>query len=169
MTRPTTKTQLLEAMTTERHRLESLLQTLTPDQMTQAGACGEWSVKDVLAHLLAWEHMVVGWYQAGARGETVKTPATDLKWSETPILNRRIYERYKDVPLNEIQAQFAASYVTTRTVLESIPEAELVTPHTYAWTNTSTLLSYFVSCTASHYHWAYDEIRKWLKALPRAV
>lgn len=164
MPRPKTKADLIAAAQLEYQKLEALIQPLSADQMTQAGVCETWSVKDILAHLLAWEQMVLGWYRAGARGENVKTPADDLKWSETPILNQRIYEQYRDVPLDVIRAKFAASHAETLETLSAIPEEALATAKVYKWTNTSTLLSYFVSCTSSHYVWAAAEIRKWLKA-----
>lgn len=164
MPRPKTKADLLTAAELEYQKLDALIQPLNAEQMTQAGACETWSIKDILAHLLAWEQMVLSWYRAGLRGEEVKTPAADLKWSETPILNQRIYEQYRDVPLGEIRAKFAASHAETLETFQSIPEEALITPKVYKWTNTSTLLSYFVSCTSSHYSWAAAEIRKWLKA-----
>lgn len=163
MSRPVSKDALLKAMEAERHNLQALLATLDENQMTQDGACGKWSVKDILAHLYEWQQMVLSWYRAGKRGEDVKTPAPDLKWSEIPILNQRIYEQYCDVPLNEIQAKLTASHDEMLTTLKSIPEEELIRQKFYPWTKSTTLLSYFVSSTSSHYHWAYDEIRKWAK------
>ena len=164
MPRPTSKTDLLETMTVEYQKLQALLQPLNESRMTQAGVCGDWSIKDMLGHLTEWQRMVLSWYQDGAAGKDVKTPAPDLKWSEIPILNQRIYEQYRDVPLADMRQQLEASHAATRQVLEGIPDEALVTPRFYRWTNTSTLLSYFVSCTSSHYHWACTEIRKWLRA-----
>lgn len=169
MPRPASKDALLKAMESERQQLIALLKTLDDDQMTQPGVCESWSVKDILAHLYEWQQMVLGWYHAGKSGEDVKTPAPDLKWSETPILNQRIYERYRDLPLHDIQARFAASYDETLATITSIPDEALVTPKFYRWTKSSTLLSYFVSCTSSHYRWAYDEIRKWAKGTSKTV
>ncbi len=167
MPRPTSKDSLLTAIEAEHQKLETMLKTLTEDQMTQAGVCEQWSVKDILAHLYAWQQMMLGWYRAGAQGKDVKTPAADLKWSETPILNQRIYEQYRDMPLKQVKKKFADSHAETLALMKSIPEKELVTPKFYAWTKSSTLLSYFVSSTSSHYQWAYNEIRKWAKAKDR--
>ena len=62
MPRPTSKTDLLAAIDKERPALETLLATLTPAQMAEPGLVGDWSAKDVLAHLFEWEQMVLGWY-----------------------------------------------------------------------------------------------------------
>lgn len=42
-----------------RARLTEAIAGLTEDQMVQVGAVGIWSVKDVLAHLVAWEAELV--------------------------------------------------------------------------------------------------------------
>ena len=55
MPRPRTKKQLLETIEVEHKALEQFLAMLSPAQMTQPGAIGEWSVKGVLAHLLEWQ------------------------------------------------------------------------------------------------------------------
>ena len=62
MPRPTTKSQLLAEIEKEHIALEELIATLTPEQMTQQSVVGKWSVKDVLAHLMEWEQMFLGWY-----------------------------------------------------------------------------------------------------------
>jgi hypothetical protein len=163
MPRPTSKITLIEATAAERRTLDKLLEPLSDEAMTLPGVCDTWSVKDILAHLLAWQQMVLSWYRAGARGEPVKTPADDLKWSETPILNQRIYERYRDVPLNAVKEGFEASHKEVLAVLDTISDEALTTPGYYPWTKSTTLLSYFVSCTSSHYHWASGEIKRWVK------
>ena len=42
---------LLAAMERERAKLDALLEGLTPARMVEPGVVGEWSVKDVMAHL----------------------------------------------------------------------------------------------------------------------
>lgn len=32
-------------------------------------SAGAWSVHDILAHLLAWQRLLLDWYQAGRRGD----------------------------------------------------------------------------------------------------
>ena len=72
MPRPTSIPDLLAAIEKERGALETLLEPLTPEEMTDPGVVGEWSVKDVLAHLIEWEQMVLGWHATGLRGDTLK-------------------------------------------------------------------------------------------------
>jgi hypothetical protein len=57
-----TKTDLLTEIRTQRRHLENNLAGLTPAEMCQPGVCGDWSVKDVLAHLTAWEQNTCNHY-----------------------------------------------------------------------------------------------------------
>ena len=143
--------------------LESFLAALTPEQMVQPGALGEWSPKDTLAHLYEWQQMFLRWYEAGLRGETPHTPAEGFKWSQLPALNQQIYEQYQDWPLNKVWDALRASHRKTVDLIHSLPEADLTKPGLYAWMNQNSLIAYFTANTGSHYRWARTEMRKTLK------
>jgi hypothetical protein len=163
MPRPTTKKQLLDAMEAEGKALEQLLANLSPAQMTQPGIVGEWSIKDILAHLLEWQHMVLTWHAAGLKGKIPATPAEGFNWSQLPELNRQIYEKHCDRPLAEIRKEFKASCKKVLNTIQALSEKELFQRGYYAWTKNNTLGTYFVSCTSSHYNWARTNIKKSLK------
>jgi hypothetical protein len=163
MPRATTKQQLIEDAQTERAALEKLLATLTPGQMTQPNIVGEWSAKDVLAHLIEWEGMVIKWYEAGVKGKVPAVPSEEYNWGQLPQLNHAIFLKHRDKSLAEIQKSFKASYKKIMKTIESIPEKELFTRRHYNWTNNNLLAAYFVSATSSHYRWARTEIKKSIK------
>lgn len=165
MARPFSKTQLMSDIHKERSALETLLDGLEPTDMEEAGVLGDWSVKDVLAHLIEWERMVRNWYEAGERGETPCLPAEGYKWNQLPALNEHIYEKYRDRPLPEILSEFAESYRHTCALIDQLPEEVLFTRGHFAWAGNNAMASYLNSCTASHYRWARQEIQKGLKAM----
>jgi uncharacterized protein (TIGR03083 family) len=154
---------LLLAIDRERGALDAFLATLTPEQMVAGGVVSEWSVKDVLAHLIEWEQMVLAWYAAGLRGETPQLPAPGYKWSELPQLNQAIYEKHRDRPLEAILAQYAASHAEIVALIQQLSDDELFEARRYSWTRSNTLGAYFVSATSSHYLWARNELRKGVK------
>lgn len=163
MPRPTSKAALLAAIDRERSALDAFLATLTPEQMMAPAVVGDWSVKDVLAHLIEWEQMVLGWYAAGVRGETPTLPASGYKWSQLPALNQVIYEKHRDRPLEAVLAQYHSSHEETMALIRQLPDDELFGARRYAWTRDNTLGAYFVSATSSHYLWARNEMRKGIK------
>jgi uncharacterized protein (TIGR03083 family) len=163
MPRPTSKPDLLAAIEKERTALETYLDTLSPEQMTVPSIVGEWSVKDVLAHLIEWEQMVLSWHAAGLRGEIPELPAPGFKWNQTPALNQQIFEKHKDRSLADVLAQFETSHREILGVIQGLSNEVLFTAGQYAWTKKNTLGTYFVSATSSHYLWARKEIRKGMK------
>jgi uncharacterized protein (TIGR03083 family) len=163
MPRSFTKAQLLEDARCERAALEALLEKLTPEEMIQPGALGDWSVKDVLAHLTEWEQMALGWIQTGLSGGTPAMPAEGYKWNQLPALNRRIYEKHCQRPLAEILEQFKSSYEQVIAAIEGFSEEVLFARGYYRWAGNNALAAYFHSCTAAHYLWARKEIQKKFK------
>lgn len=163
MPKPTTKTDLLADSQKEYEALESLLAPLTADQMTQPGVLGEWAVKDVLAHLYEWQQMFFGWYEAGLRGETVKTPGRGYNWGQLPALNQEIFEMYRAEPLEAVLANFRDAHKRTMALTEQVDEEALFKPGCYAWLGKNTLAAYINANTGSHYRWARTELRKALK------
>lgn len=51
-----------------RERLDACLASLDPQALLRPGVVGNWSVKDILAHLVGWNNALLGWYQAGLDG-----------------------------------------------------------------------------------------------------
>jgi len=164
MPRPTTKKQLLKTIEIERKALEQFLAELSPAQMTQPGTVGKWSVKDVLAHLIEWEHMVLSWQATGLQGRVPVTPAEGFNWAQLPQLNQQIYERYRGSALVDIQKEFKSSFKKTLNTIQGLSEEDLFTRGRYAWTKNNTLGAYFISSTSSHYHWARTRMKKGLNA-----
>jgi len=163
MPRPHTKALVLSESQKEREALDEFLSMLSPEQMTESGMLGEWSVKDVLAHLYEWEQMVLGWLAATERGERPAVPAEGYKWSQIPALNEEIRQKHSSRSLNEMLKMYKDSHKQIMETIKSIPEEEMFMPGLHPWMNKNTLGAYFVSATSSHYRWARKEMKKGLK------
>ena len=164
MPRSVTKVELLTAARRERAALEKALAGLTPEELVFSPAPGVWSVKDVLAHLIEWEQMVLSWVETGCQGQTPAIPAAGYKWNQLPALNQKIYEKHRERPLAEILTEFEAAHQRSLAAIESFSEEALFTRGYYPWSGNNALAAYFNSSTASHYLWARKEIQKLLKA-----
>jgi len=155
------KQELLDSMELEFRLLKEIIEGLGDEQMTAPGVCHKWSVKDVLAHLVEWERMFFGWYEAGLRGEKPKTPADDLKWSQTPVLNERIYQKWKDVPLAAVLRELDGSYRRILKLTKALPEKQLFQKGLYSWLSVLPLSRWIAAASGSHYRWARTRIRRW--------
>ncbi len=152
-------------MSREYEALNSEIDFLEDGQRLIPGACEHWSVKDILGHLDAWHEMFLIWERAGAAGETVEMPAPGYSWKETPALNDKIYQRIKDDPYEVVVARLIRSHKAVRDVLESYSDEDLFEKQRFRWTGSTSVGSYAVSATSSHYDWARKLIRKFKKGL----
>lgn len=158
------KKELLEAINIERTSLDEILAQLRPRQMTQPGVTrGGWSVKDILAHLVEWQQMNFGWYEAGLRGEKPAMPAPGFTLRELPRLNERISRKHHRRSLRAVLHDYRTHHERMITLIESLQDSDLVTLGRFSWTGPSwTLSDYFRAATVAHYLWARTRIRRWL-------
>lgn len=160
------KPELLEEIRRERAALDGALGSLTPRQMTQPGVTrGGWSVKDVLAHLVAWQQLNLGWYKAGLRGEKPAMPAPGYSLRDLPRLNQMLYRKHHRRSLRAIRADYSAYHNRVVNLIKRLPDTDLVTLGRFNWTGPSwTLSDYLRASTAAHYLWARKRIQRWWRA-----
>ena len=154
-----TKADLLESIKTSQEQLEKKYAKLTPEQMVWHGSMGDWSVKDILAHLVDWEQRLISWYRLGVNGGVPETPAPGMSWRDLPVLNQVGYEIHKDESLQDVLDQYETSYQELLALVEGMTEEEIFEPGYYPWTGESSLLPWITANTSSHYQWARRNIR----------
>lgn len=163
MSRFKTKQELLDEITKEREKLESLLAEIPKKEQTEV-VTDNMSVKDFLAHRTEWGRMMLSWYDEAKKGITPKTPTEKYKWNQLKELNTEIYERFKDTPLAKVEKEFKAVHDALFKKIKSMSEKELFEKKYYDFTKTSDLATYLNSATAAHYRSAYKHISRWWKA-----
>ena len=161
------KAELLEEIERERQRLNALLSQLKPRQMTRAGATlADWSVKDILAHVVGWQQLNLRWYSAGLAGEPPEVPAPGRTWRDVGKLNDDLYRRFRRRSLASVLADYEDYHQRMLKLIEDVPDDDLVAVGRFNWTGPSWTLSDYVRAnTASHYRWASKHVRKWMKTL----
>jgi len=167
MKKQLSKAELIEHIQTNHDILEQSLATISEKEMTQPGVAGEWSVKDVLAHLMDWEQRLLEWYQAGLRGETPELPASGMTWANLAELNEQIYQKHLRHSLAALMEAYQQSYRHILETVKAMPERDLA--GRFAWTKKRTFGDYVAACTCDHYKWANDMIRKWVKAQKKNI
>ncbi|MGH2521635.1 MAG: ClbS/DfsB family four-helix bundle protein [Anaerolineales bacterium] len=96
--------EILAALKDSRARLEAALAGLTETQMAEPGVLGEWSVKDILAHLTAWEVELVTVLGKLQRGQ--KPGHISWEDDEVEALNAKWYKEYRNRPLDRVLADW---------------------------------------------------------------
>jgi hypothetical protein len=158
-----TKKELLEAMETEYCLFKTCIEGLDAGERELSGVCHKWSAKDILAHLVEWKKMFLGWYEEGLRGGNPRTPTEDLNWTQTPALNERIYQKWKEERFEVILAEFDSTYAQMLELTRSISQEKLFRKQLYPWLRVWPLSRWIAAQTSSHYRWARTRIRRWAK------
>jgi hypothetical protein len=163
MGRPSSKAGLVTAASVEFARLWEAVELVPAEKREQSGACDSWSVKDLLAHLHAWHDLVLTWERVGSASEAVEIPGGGFTWAEIPALNETIFERTRNDKWNDVTGQLRKSHDEVLAVIDSYSDDDLFTKKKFAWTGTTSVGSYFVSASSSHYAWASKLIRRWAR------
>ena len=165
MARPATK-QDLEFLAKENYqKLLSLIETLPERQREEAFPEGTMNrnIRDVIGHLYHWNLLFLSWYEVAMRGEKPKIPKEGYTFSDTPKLNREIWAECQKISLAEVLSKFEVTHNKVFQIIEKHTDEELFTKKKYHWTGSTSLGSYLVSATSSHYDWALKLIRKSIK------
>ena len=154
------KSELFGAIRAEYDELNSLLASMSEAQMTESGAQDEWSVKDIVAHLTAWQSLLGQWLEQARRGETPR-PAN---WPEGYIdrLNRQFYDENRNRPLADVLADYHRSHERAVAAIDFYSDAELNDPHCFAWWDGEPILTLIEGNTYGHFAEHIAAIRRWL-------
>ena len=153
--------KLLEEMRTKYAELEGMLEPLDETQMTTPGVYGEWSIKDVLAHLVSWQQRTLDRLYAAARNEepTIPPISTD---EEMNRLNEHFYQENKSRPLAEVLANFRSSHLQMLEAVQALSDESLADPQRFAWLKGDALWQLVAGNTYDHISEHIEPIRVWL-------
>lgn len=149
------KAELLASIRRERARLEELIAPLDEDDLTTVGVVEQQSIKDLLAHITAWEQLCLTWVEHGHRGEGPFTDAT------LNALNAEMFERDRDLPLAQVREDAKRSHADVLAMIEGQTDDDLAAPP--RWAPGRALWEIISSNTDEHYREHADQIDVWLQ------
>ena len=150
-----TKVDLLRAIHTEHINLETLLYTLTDEQMIRPGVEGQWSVKDIVTHLTFWEQLIADELKAVAAGKTpVAIPAGAIQF-----LNEQAYQENLNRTMAEVRGDLQRSMREMLHGVATLREDALEDDCT--WTDEGSIAQH-VANEMGHWHDHMANIRQWL-------
>ncbi len=155
------KTRILDEMRAKYGALEEILTPLDETLMTTAGVNGNWSIKDIMAHITSWHHRLLAWLHAASRNEepAISGPDSD---EEMDRLNEQFYEENKSRSLDDVLADFHTSYLQILDMVQTLDNEDLTNPHRFAWTKGNPLWYLVAGDTYEHYLEHSQPIKVWL-------
>lgn len=154
---PMTKESLLAAVRSGRKELEAALAHVPAAEMESVRAEGEWSAKDTLAHIAAWEDRLVALLRA-CRGEA---PMPELISSQDEVdqFNAQTLARSRGQALDDVVAELYRSHSRALAAIESMAEEDLLDPRRFGWTDGEPLWRYVEANLHGHYREHLELIR----------
>lgn len=124
--------RLFDRMCRGRGRLIAMLDGLSEAQLVQPGVIGEWSVRDVLAHITLWDEVCMAAINAIMDGQEWAAPHEMDHWNPTEQQKR------KDRPLDQVMSEFGTAFRALCAVLMDLPEERFRSdPKLREWTKES--------------------------------
>jgi hypothetical protein len=157
------KPHLLAEIRGQRDALDALLARVPADQLSRPLPGDDWSIKDILAHIFAWEQVLLYWWQAGQGHEIPTDPSPNLSHEEIERLNTDFYQAHRHRPLAEVQAHYRRSYTQVMAILEAAPAAALEQPGYFPWAEGQPFASFVIGNTSDHYQEHRLQIANWLE------
>ena len=156
------KEQLMKTLRQEFDRWEELLSGMSEAQATSPHLAANWSIKDVIAHLWAWQQRSIARLEAALNDREPEFPRwpaeLDPETEAQPHeLNAWIYARYHDKPWSSVYGDWRAGFLRFLELAEAMPEGDLLDPAGYSWLEGHPLA--FI-LRASYEH--HEEHRGWL-------
>ena len=128
MTAPASVATVLDRIRTSRTDFDTAVARLTDEQFTAPGADGGWSVKDLVAHVAAWEQGIAALLQHEPRFQAMGiedyTATMDID-----TVNRRLYELHRDRPSSEVLAMAHEAHERALAVLATLGDEDLEQPY----------------------------------------
>ena len=158
---PPDKPALLEVIHKERKNLETLLEGLTDAQKVESGVEADWSIKDIMAHIAAWERLAQDRIHATMTGEPLKISVITGD-DFVDQFNANVFEENKDLPLDTVEKEFKESFLAFVTQIESLENDVLSKKLPFDWARDLTAKVLISANTHWHYLEHANSIAKWL-------
>jgi len=151
------KTTLIQTLRNEHEQWQTLLAQISEERMVQPGVAGEWSVKDIIAHVMWYERETVGILQQRA---FVGSPLWNVSLEER---NAAMVAESRTYSLKEIQTQAQQVFEQLIQAIQELSEADLndasslrdIPPNWLPW-------QVIASNSYEHYHQHTPSLQAWI-------
>lgn len=165
MPRPEKKDDLINAANIQFSELFLLLDSMSEQEQRSDIHPNERdkNVRDILIHLYEWHCLLINWIESNMKGDNVSFLPAPYNWKTYPKMNIEFWKKHQNTSLAEAEKMLKTTHKQVLKVIDNFSDEQLFTKKFFLWTGSTSLGSYCVSSTSSHYDWAIKDIRKALK------
>jgi hypothetical protein len=125
------KAEILASLDRRREELLDAIDGLSEEDLLESGVVGEWSVKDLLAHISAWEAELIKLLWQVQQGQ--KPSSAHFSNKSVDELNAIWHQESFSRPLDRVMADFQAVRRQTARRVEVFSDNELNDNKLYPW------------------------------------
>lgn len=171
MGRATTKSDMITAAMSNYEKLNVLISGLTEKELStpfdfitdEKKKEAHWdrdnNLRDVLIHLYEWHQLLLNWIRENKSGQNVPFIPAPYNWKSYGDMNMGFWKKHQSTSLEDASNMLKTSHESVMSLADTFSNEELFSKGIYQWVGGSTLGSYFVSATASHYDWAIKKLK----------
>ena len=171
MVRPQTKENLMIAAKENFEKLNTLISKMSDKELTtpfdfskdekkkEAHWKRDKNLRDVLIHLYEWHQLILNWVESNQKGEEKPFIPQPYNWRTYGDMNVEFWKKHQNTSLEDATKALQKSHKEILKLAENFTNEELFSKKVYKWVGGSTLGSYFVSATSSHYDWAIKKLK----------
>jgi hypothetical protein len=167
------KAALLDQIERERLVWEQLLRAVGEERMEQPGAAGEWTFKDLVAHLNGWRARTLARLDAARTGAEPAAPwPADLdEDSEDGLtqINAWIERAGRERSLQDVLGEARRSFDLMRHAVLALSDEELADPRRYPWMGGEPVGA-VIGYAFGHFHEEHEPaLSSWLDRIGRGA
>ena len=171
MPRPKTKEELMLASKENYEKLNCFISQLSEDELQtpfdfsrdpkkkEAHWKRDNNLRDVLIHLYEWHQLLLDWVHSNQEGHERPFLPEIYNWKNYGEMNVVFWKKHQKTSLEEATRLLEQSHREVLELIEVFSNDELFTKGVYKWTGGTSLGSYFISSTSSHYDWALKKLK----------
>jgi len=156
----TSREQFAAEIRADRAFWRALLDEVGRERMDEPGPMGDWTFRDLAAHLAGWRNVRIAQLEAAARGEPDPPKPWPADLHDDDRINDWIHEQNRQRALDDVLDDYDSSFERLAAAIERLRDDQLTDPDAFEWTGGTPLMK---GRFASHLH---DEhvpaIRAWL-------
>ncbi len=172
MARPTTKKDLIETSQSNFDKLWKEIHIFTQEELNtefdfsdypklnQAHWNRDKNIRDVLVHLFEWHQLLINWVHKNQSNEKAKLLPEPYTFKNISEMNMKFWEKHQKTDYEKSIDILKKSHTKVMEIIDTFTNEELFTNKFFSWTGTTSLGSYCVSATSSHYDWAIKKLKK---------
>ena len=162
------KQQILTTLREEFNHWEELLASLSEEQITAPHLPSNLSIKDVMAHLRAWQQVSIARLEAAQLNKEPVFP----NWlggldpeseDDRDQFNARIYETYHQQPWSRVHQDWRDGFLRFLKLGEEIPENDLLDTEKYPWLKGYSLFAVLQGSYEHHHDDHLEPLLAWLR------